>query len=308
MYYQIRETLTPCTAEEIRGRKEGDPPYVLVMNTETWKEKRELFDMIIDMDLDPTDVLETKATVNYTSLTGTFYVPRRKMREKPPHRSAFVLDEQGIIFIENGEFAGKMVEQIRQAKKWRLPSLERFLYDFMDKLIERDLHFLAESEQELRGIEDEILSGELDEYPDRLNEIRSFIMDLRIHYEQLIDFSQELEDNENGFFEEENLRYFRLFNDRVSRLMDHVKSLWDYTVQLQELFSTQMDIKMNRIMTVLTVITAIFMPLTLIVGWYGMNFVTMPELTWEYGYIGVIVLCLVIVISGIIWFKRKKWL
>ena len=69
-----------------------------------------------------------------------------------------------------------------------------------------------------------------------------------------------------------------------------------------------MDIKMNRIMTVLTVITAIFMPLTLIVGWYGMNFVTMPELTWKYGYIGVIALCLVIVISGIIWFKRKKWL
>ena len=73
------------------------------------------------------------------------------------------------------------------------------------------------------------------------------------------------------------------------RLMDQVKSLRDYTVQLREMFSTQLDIKMNRIMTVLTVVTVIFMPLTLIVGWYGMNFVYMPELHWKYSYLVVFI-------------------
>lgn len=77
MYYQIKETLTPCSAEEIYNRKPGDPPYVAIIDPETWNRTKERFDMVIDLDLDPSDVLETKAIVNFDSLTGTFYVPRR---------------------------------------------------------------------------------------------------------------------------------------------------------------------------------------------------------------------------------------
>ena len=133
-------------------------------------------------------------------------------------------------------------------------------------------------------------------------------MDMRIHYEQMLDLGQEFEENENGFFKEKNLRYFRLFTERVMRLMDQVKQLKDYTLQLRELFSTQLDIRMNRIMTVLTVVTVIFMPLTLIAGWYGMNFVYMPELHWKYSYPVVILVSVMIAAGLILWFRKKKWL
>ena len=308
MYYQIKETLTPCTVEDIVKRGPGDPPYVVVMDPETWNRTKEQFDMVIDMDMDPSDVLETKAIVNFDSLTGSFYVPRRSDINGNPHRSAFALDEKGIIFIEKGEFAAKIVQKISWRKRWRLPSLERFLYDFLEMLIARDLQLLNSTEQELGQIEDEILGGGLEKYPDRLNEIRQFLMNMRIHYEQMLDFGQELEENENGFFRDENLRYFRLFTERVMRLMDQVNSLRDYTVQLRELFSTELDIRMNRIMTVLTIVTVIFMPLTLIAGWYGMNFVYMPELKWRYGYLAVFLVCAAILIGSVIWFRRKKWL
>lgn len=308
MYYQIKETLTPCTAQEIYDRKPGDPPYVVIINPETWAATKDRFDMVIDMDMDPSDVLETKAIVNFDSLTGTFYVPRRTERGGAPHKLAFALDEKGIVFIEKGEFTAKTIEKIAWRKRWRLPSLERFLYDFLELLIERDLRLLVEIEQELGMIEDEILASELDKYPERLNDIRTFLMNMRIHYEQMLDLGQELEENENGFFKEENLRYFRLFTERVMRLMDQVKQLRDYTVQLREMFSTQLDIRMNRIMTVLTVVTVIFMPLTLIVGWYGMNFVYMPELRWRYGYLVVILVSAAILVGGVLWFRKKKWL
>ncbi|MDO5456037.1 MAG: CorA family divalent cation transporter [Eubacteriales bacterium] len=310
LFFQIRETLTPCSKEDIINRRQGDPPYVVVMDLETWNSTKDQFDMVIDMDMDPADVLETKAIVNYDSLTGSFYVPRRSEMGGRPHRFAFALDEKGIIFIENGEYAAKMVRNLKVRKRWRMPSLERFLYDFLEILIERDLRILVEAEHELGMIEDEILEseGSLEKYPDRLNEIRTFLMDLRIHYEQMLDLGQELEENENGFFREENLRYFRLFNERVMRLMDQVKSLRDYTVQLRELFSTQLDIRMNRIMTVLTIITAIFMPLTLIAGWYGMNFTYMPELKWRYSYLVVFLVSLSILLGGIAWFRKRKWL
>lgn len=308
MLYQIRETLTPCGTEDIIGAKAGAPPYVVVMNPETWMLTKDRFDMVIDIDTGYPEILETKAIVNYDSLTGSFYVPRRSDLGGAPHKFAFAMDEKGIIFIEKGEFAAKVIEKIQQRKRWHMPSLERFLFDFLEVLIERDLHILAQTEQELGAIEEELLRGESDQFPQRLSEVRGILTDLSIHYEQMIDLGQELEENENGFFHEENLRYFRLFTERVTRLLDQVKSLRDYTVQLRELFSTQMDIRMNRIMTILTIVTVIFMPLTLIAGWYGMNFVYMPELQWRYSYPIIFLVCLAILIGGILWFRKRKWL
>jgi magnesium transporter len=61
-------------------------------------------------------------------------------------------------------------------------------------------------------------------------------------------------------------------------------------------------------MTVLTVVTTIFMPLTLIVGWYGMNFRYMPELEWHWGYPVIIIASVVIVVASLLFFKKKKWL
>ena len=87
-----------------------------------------------------------------------------------------------------------------------------------------------------------------------------------------------------------------------------VNSLLDYTNQIRDTYQSRLDVKQNRIMTVLTVVTTIFMPLTLSVGWYGMNFKYMPELDSVWGYPVVIVVSLLIVVSSLLFFKRKKWL
>ena len=172
------------------------------------------------------------------------------------------------------------------------------------------LPLMERYEHELESIEKSILRAEADETESlaRLNEIRGDILDLRTHYEQLLDLGQELEENENSFFKEENVRYFRLFVNKIQRLQDSSAALRDYTVQLRDLYQSQLDVKQNRIMTVLTVVTTIFMPLTLIVGWYGMNFRYMPELNTKWGYPAVIVVSVLIVIGSLIYFKKKKWL
>lgn len=69
---------------------------------------------------------------------------------------------------------------------------------------------------------------------------------------------------------------------------------------------SQADIALNKLMKVFTVVTTIFLPLTLITGWYGMNF-KMPEYGWVYAYPAVIFICIIIVISSIIIFKKNKW-
>ena len=305
MYYLIKDLLQECSAEEIKG---GEAQYLAVLTSEEWKEHREDFDMVIDMDRELTDRSETKAVVNYDSLTGSFSVPDRADFSRKDHTFAFALDEKGIVLIDDEGYALDLVRNIQRTKKWRLPSLERFLYDFLEEMIGGDLYLLESIEAELDRTEKRILADEVDHLPAELNEIRGDLRDLRADYEQLIDFGQELQENENGFFKTENLRYFKLFTERVMRLQDIAASLREYVVQLRDLVQSQLGVRQNKIMTLLTVVTSIFLPLTLIAGWYGMNFRYMPELEMRLAYPAVILVSVAIVVGCLIWFKKKKWL
>lgn len=305
MYYLIKETLEECTLEDCRKR---EAPYVAVLTAEEWQEERADFDMGIDLEPNTRHIHNTKAEVNYDSLTGTFSIPNRRDFDKEEWHFAFAMDEKGIVFIDDGGYAGHLIRRVKRAKKWHIPSLERFLYDFLEQIIYRDLSILEGYERELDQIETAIQEGEAEEHLMRVNEIRSELRDLRIHYDQLIDLGQELEENENGFFKTENVRYFHLFSNRMTRLYDSATSLRDYTMQVRDLYQAQLDIKQNRIMTVLTVVTTIFMPLTLIAGWYGMNFRYMPELESRFGYPIVIGISVAIAVVSLVFFKKKKWL
>ena len=305
-YYLLTDTVQPCEEEDLFGQT--GYKYVAVLTTSEWARDRDRFDMGIELELDPGDIHNTKAEVNYDSLTGTFRIPDRENIGSKDYRFAFALDEKGIVFIDDSGKAESMINAIRRTKRWRKPSLERFLYDFLEQIVEDDLRVLERYEAELNRIEDTILSTLEPENLGRVNEIHSDIRKLLIHYEQIIDMTQELEENENGFFSEENLRYIHLFMNLLARRHDSAASLRDYTMQVRDLYHAQLEVRQNRIMTLLTVVTTIFMPLTLIVGWYGMNFRYMPELEWRFGYPVVILVSITIAVACLLFFKRKKWL
>ena len=305
MYFLIKSSLKECSSDELL---KGEYQYVAVLTPEEWKKEQSKFDMGIEMDISLENIHNTKAEVNYDSLTGTFSIPSRRDITGADYKYAFALDEKGIVFIDSSGVVERMVKRIARTKRWRVPCLERFMYDFLELIIDRDLSILEGYEKELDGIENDILDDAIEADLQRVNEIRGGIRDLRMHYEQMMDLGQEFEENENNFFKSENTRYFRLFIDRMTRLHDMANSIRDYTVQIRDLYHTQMDIKQNRIMTLLTVVTTIFMPLTLIAGWYGMNFRYMPELEWRWGYPVVILISLGIIIVSLLFFKKKKWL
>ena len=305
MYYLIHKSLTECSPSELRA---GECQFVAALTAAEWEQEKELFDMGIDLDLNPADIHNTKIEVNYDSLTGTFSLPDRAKGLGDNRKFAFALDEKGIVFIDDTDTARGIIERIKNSRQWKIPCLERFLYDFLEQIVHEDLHLMEHFDNELVQIEKDILNTGESGHLKEINRIRNDIRELRIHYEQLIDFVQELEENENGFFQEDNLRYFHMFSNRMARLYDMAASLRDYTMQLSDLYQSQIDLKQNRIMTILTVVTTIFMPLTLITGWYGMNFTYMPELDSPYGYPLVIVAAFVIAVACLLYFKKKKWL
>ena len=304
MFYLIDNILRNCSAEECHG---GEFKYVAVLTPEEWNAECDSFEMGIDMEPDTREIYTTNAQVNYDSVTGTFAIPDRNNISGDYKKFAFALDEKGIVFIDSGDTVSGIINRIIDTKKWRLPSLERFIYDFLEQIVREDLRILENYEKKLDVIDNEIDSGKEGDL-DSLNDIRGDLRDLRTHYNQLIEMAQEFEENENSFFQSDQLRFFRLFSSRVSRLHDIVNSLLDYTNQIRDTYQSRLDVKQNRIMTVLTVVTTIFMPLTLIVGWYGMNFKYMPELNSVWGYPAVIAVSALIVVISLVFFKRKKWL
>ncbi len=304
MYYLIKDKLIPATNAE---RLDSSCQYVAVITSEEWKQKKDDFDMGIDLENEQPGIYSTKAEVNYDSLTGSFSIPDRKDFSKT-HDFLFALDEKGIVFIDDENAVEPMLKTITSTKKWRFPSLERFIYDFLEQIVRNDRELLEQYEKELDEIEDAVVRNEEESASERVNDIRSEIRDLRVHYEQLLDFSQELEENENNFFQPDNLRYFRLFTRRIERLRDETVAVRDHALQIRDICKEQLDIKQNRIMTVLTIVTTVLMPLTVIAGWYGMNFQYMPELASRWAYPIVIIVSALIIIISLIIFKKKKWL
>ena len=186
---------------------------------------------------------------------------------------------------------------------------ERFLYHFLDGLISEDRKFLENMEHNMSLLEDDILNDALNNsYVNEILSIKKELMYIWNYYDQLVDMGEILRDNESEMFPPENIRGFDAFTKRVIRLSDNIKQLKEYAVQLQETQDAMLSYNLNNIMKIFTVVTAVFLPLSLIVGWYGMNFTNMPELSWKYGYQAVVLFSVAVVIVCMVLFKKKKLL
>ena len=304
-YYLIKELLEDSTLEECARREH---PYVALVTAAEFDTNSAFFDMGIDMEVEYEHPGLTKAVVNYDSLTGCFSIPDREDIFGDPHRFSFALDEKGIAFINDDGTAKAIIDKVQASRKWRSPSLERFIYDFLERIVEGDLKLFEAYDKRLDELEDQILKGDIDNVMEPLLDIRGELLEIHTHYEQLMDLIQEFMENENGFFKQENLRFFDMFLNRLDRLNDLSNSMRERVMQVRDLYHTQLDVKQNKISSVLTIVATIFMPLTLIVGWYGMNFQYMPELAWKWAYPAIIVISVLVVIISIVFFKKKKWL
>ncbi len=304
-YYYIKEKLEKVSSTE---ELTHEYPYVAIVSAEEFNRNSDFFDLGIDMDFEFSNPSVTRILVNYDSLTGSFAIPDRDNIFEAPHGFSFAMDEKGIVFINDDGTAEKLVDMVMKTRKWRNPSLERFVYDFMERIVEDDLKYFEQCDKRLDEMENKILAGDVEDVIEPLLDIRGEMLEFHTHYEQLMDLSQELTENENNFFRPENLRYFDMFSNRVSRLNGLSNSIRERVMQVRDLYHSQLEIRQNKIATLLTIVATIFMPLTLIVGWYGMNFKYMPELDQRWSYPTVFGICVVIVLGSIIFFKKKKWL
>lgn len=178
-------------------------------------------------------------------------------------------------------------------------------FRLLDEIIQLDPYYLDNISEEIGRLEESILNEEAVEFSKEIITIRKHLALFKRHYDPIVDIIEDFVGNENGICSSQGVRYFRILKSRVNRLRAQVDSLSEYATHIREAYDAQVDIKQNRIMKYFTFIASVFLPLTLIVGWYGMNFTTMPELTWKYGYIYVIIISLLSSFLCLYCFKKK---
>jgi magnesium transporter len=188
-------------------------------------------------------------------------------------------------------------------------SIEKLVQAFFESIINGDSRFLEDTEFYINNLEELVFNDKVgNDLNYNLLRIKQRLLLLRNYYEQLIDINKSLEENENEIFDESELKHFKIFIDKAERLKDNVDMLRDSVVHLKDAYESSLELKLNQTMKVFTLFTVIFSPLTLIVGWYGMNFNSMPEFNWKYGYAFVIGLSVTTIAVIIFIFKRKRWM
>jgi len=117
-----------------------------------------------------------------------------------------------------------------------------------------------------------------------------------------------LERGESPLIKESSRIYLRDVYDHTIQVIDTIETFRDMLSGMLDIYLSSVSNRMNKVMKVLTIIATIFIPLTFIVGIYGMNFKYMPEIDWHWGYPAILSVMVIIGISMLFYFRRKKWL
>ncbi len=223
---------------------------------------------------------------------------------------SFVLGNNYLLSFQEkeGDLFDGFRDRIRlDLGKVRKKQADYLLYRLIDIIVDNYYNVLDRIGDVIEEIEENVYDNPTNKTFHKIQLLKKELIYLRKALYPLREALSKVIKGESEFIMEENIRYFSDVYDHVSHLIDSLDTYKDLTSSLLDIHINAMNTKMNEVMKVLTVISTIFMPLTFIVGVYGMNFDVMPELRWPLGYYVVWGVMFVIVILMLFYFRRKKW-
>ena len=181
-------------------------------------------------------------------------------------------------------------------------------YTLIDIIVDNYLLVLDEIENEVDMIENQLIESADREDLENILALKQNIMVLKRFISPVRELISRLQTRSMlNYFHEDMKYYLRDLNDHGIIVFETVDMLNNRTTELIQLYNSMISNTMNEVMKILAIISTIFMPLSFIVGLYGMNFEYMPELKWHYGYFITLAAMAGLVIGMLLYFKKKKW-
>lgn len=227
---------------------------------------------------------------------------------------SFLLQEGLIVSFQEkrGDFFTHIRERIRtNTGIVRKKKVDFLLYLLLDAIIE-NFYITIDSKED--KIEELLASSKTSDNPmimqdiEKAREVFHFLKRSVIPLRDVLFTIKTIkDDDELDFIESSNFVFFGRLHQKTVELLEQIEYDMNSLDSASNFFYTAQGHRMNEVMKILTVISSIFMPLTFIVGVYGMNFDNQPELHWKYGYYISLGVMFLVVLSMIYYFKRKKW-
>lgn len=193
----------------------------------------------------------------------------------------------------------------------RSKKADYLLYILLDSIMENFYVTLENEEDKVEELIDQtkknidpVILEKIEKHRDNLNFLKRSIVPLR---DSLYEIKSIKDDNVFNVIELENFSFFARLHQKSLELLEQIESDMGLLESASNFFFSAQTHKMNEIMKTLTIVSSIFIPLTFIVGVYGMNFENMPELKYHNGYYVVIEVMVLIMIGMIVYFKKRRW-
>ncbi len=229
----------------------------------------------------------------------------------------FVLGKNYFISFQEkeGDVFDLIRDRLRNNKgKIRKLKVDYLMYRLIDAIVDNYLVVLENYNERIEDIEDELLLLPDNIDLDPIHGLRKEIIKLRRIMSPLSEIIHSFQKEKFLFIQKGTIVFFRDLYDHIKLAVETTENFRELISGLLQIYLSSVSHRMNNIMKLLTIVSTIFIPLTFIVGIYGMNFNpeasawNMPELHWKYGY-PVIMFCMLMVAVGLIFFfKKKKWL
>lgn len=233
-------------------------------------------------------------------------------REIEAEQVSMVLGDNYVLsFQENRK--GDVFDSIRLRianpnGRHRKSGPDYLVYSLLDAIVDHYFIVLERIGEKLEDLEEEITGSPSHQVLKNLYALKQELIFMRRSIWPLREIVSSLEREETILIKKDIRKYIRDIYDHTIQVIDTAESFRDSSGSLLDLYLSSVSNRTNDVMKVLTMISTIFMPLTFIAGVYGMNFENMPELTWRYGYFGILGLMAISIIVMLLWFRRKKWL
>ncbi len=245
-----------------------------------------------------------KAELRRDCVSGTLLIPQA-WKDGSALACGYLITNNRVVLVDDTGALLSHLRHIAKEKRWTDGSIGRFVYAFLEQLMAKDLHHLEEIEDRIEELEERVLAGELENFNAPMAELRKETMTWFRYYTQLDDVAFTLRENELGIFSEREQMLFRMFADRVIRLREGIAAAARILLAGAESVPVRDRHKAEPHHADITIVTTVFLPLSLLAGWYGMNFTGMPELNWKYGYPVIIAVSVIVVVLSL-WICRKK--
>ncbi len=313
--FEIHEDISPLSIDEKIDRKKVNWIDVETTDKNTVEDIARIFKI---HPLITEDILNIDHLPKFEAFEDHIFLSLKMLRYNKEtgeisqeHLNIVLGKTQLITFQEGlpGDVFDDLRTRLRQGKGLiRKNGLEYLLYHCLDAVVDNYMFISETLRDEMEKMESILIKDSTYEAPERVMNLKKKVNILRSYTIPLWDAFNQMQAEGRDFFSTDSKHYFQDISDHIKFLLNFFDTSREMLRDIMDLYQTNINNEMNKVMKTLTVVSAIFIPLTFVAGVYGMNFDFMPELHYEWGYPFVWGLMAFTAIVMVTIMRHKRWL